>query len=420
MLSIELIRRDPDSVKEALERRGEEAPLDAILSLDTQHRAHITEVETLRARRNEVSREIGRMKERPPELIEEMRQVGDRITALEEQVKEVEGRLEEEMLMLPNLPLPTVPPGTDESGNVVVQTWGKPRTFDFTPLPHWELAERLGIIDFSQGPKLSGSRFFALSGAGARLQRALIFWMLDLHTQEHGYKEMYLPFLVRQEVMLGSGNLPKFGDNLYHDEEDDLWLIPTAEVPLTGLHRDEILEPGNLPIYYVAHTPCFRREKAAAGRDTRGIKRVHQFDKVEMYKLVEPETSEKELERLVRDASEVCRRLELPYRLLQLCAGDMGFPSAMSYDLEMWAPGSDEWLEVSSCSNCTDFQARRANIRYRPQEGGRPQFVHTLNGSGLALPRVIIAIMENYQQPDGSIVVPDVLRPYMGLDLIGP
>ena len=419
MLSIELIRQDPDGVREALVRRSEEAPLDTILSLDVQRRSHLTEVEVLRANRNQVSRELGRMSERPAHLVEEMRRTGDHIKALEERVKEVEASLEEELLKLPNLPLDDVPPGTDESANVVVQTWGQPRDFAFSPLPHWDLGEHLGIIDLPRGAKLSGSRFFTLSGAGARLQRALISWMLDLHVREHGYREVYLPYMVRREAMVGSGNLPKFEDNLYHDVEDDLWLIPTAEVPLTGLHRDEILEPDSLPIYYVAHTPSFRREKAAAGKDTRGIKRVHQFDKVELYKLVAPETSEEELDKLLSDAGEVCRRLELPYRVVQLCAGDMGFPSAKSFDLEMWAPGCNEWLEVSSCSNCTDFQARRANIRYRPQAGARPQFVHTLNGSALALPRVLIAIMENYQQPDGSITVPEVLRPYMGQDVIG-
>ena len=420
MLSIELIRQDPDAVREALERRGEEAPLEAILSLDVERRSILTEVEDLRANRNQVSKELGRMSERPAHLVEEMRQTGDRIRALEERVKEAETRLDELLLTLPNLPLPDVPPGTDESANVVVQTWGEPRNFDFSPLPHWDLGERLGIIDFTRGAKLSGSRFFTLSGPGARLQRALISWMIDLHVREHGYREVYVPYLVRRETMVGSGNLPKFEDNLYHDEEDDLWLIPTAEVPLTGLHRDEILEPGSLPIQYVAHTPAFRREKAAAGKDTRGIKRVHQFDKVELYKLVAPETSPKELETLLSDAEEVCRRLEIPYRVVQLCAGDMGFQSAKSFDLEMWAPGCQEWLEVSSCSNCTDFQARRSNIRFRPKAGARPQFVHTINGSGLALPRVLIAIMENYQQPDGSIVVPEVLRTYMGQEVIGP
>ena len=418
MLSIDLVRSNPDAVREALERRGEQAPLGAIAALDAERRTLLTELEGLRAERNRVSREMGRMSERPAAMIEEMRRTGDRIRGLEERVKEVESGLEAELLALPNLPLPGVPDGTDETANTVVGTWGTPRSYDFSPLPHWDLGERLGIIDLPRGAKLSGSRFFALSGAGARLQRALTSWMIDLHSQEHGYREVYVPYLVRRDTMYGSGNLPKFADNLYHDEEDDLWLIPTAEVPLTGFHRDEILEPGTLPLYYVAHTPSFRREKAAAGKDTRGIKRVHQFDKVELYKLVEPEDSGRELETLLEDAQDVCRRLDIPYRLVRLCAGDMGFPSAESYDLEMWAPGCQEWLEVSSCSNCTDFQARRANIRYRPQAGARPQLVHTLNGSGLALPRVLIAIMETYQQADGSISVPDVLRPYMGLDTI--
>ena len=420
MLSIDLVRSNPDAVREALERRGEDAPLDAIAALDANRRSILTELEGLRAERNRVSREMGRMSERPAGMVEEMRRTGDRIRALEEQVKEVEAGLEAELLALPNLPLPGVPDGADETANTVVDAWGTPGEYDFTPLPHWDLGERLGIIDLSRGAKLSGSRFFTLSGAGARLQRALIAWMIDLHVKEHGYREVYVPYIVRRETMYGSGNLPKFADNLYHDEEDDLWLIPTAEVPLTGLHRDEILEPGTLPLYYVAHTPSFRREKAAAGKDTRGIKRVHQFDKVELYKLVEPDDSGRELERLLEDAQDVCRALDIPFRVIRLCAGDMGFPSAESYDLEMWAPGCQEWLEVSSCSNCTDFQARRANIRYRPQAGARPQLVHTLNGSGLALPRVLIAIMETYQQADGSIRVPDALRPYMGVDTISP
>ena len=420
MLSIELIRQSPDAVKEALERKGEDAPLEAILSLDVERRSLLTEVEDIRANRNQVSKELGRMSERPARLVEEMRQAGDRIKALEERVQKVEASLDEELLKLPNLPLADVPPGIDESGNVVVRTQGEPRDFDFSPLPHWDIGENLGIIDLSRGAKLSGSRFFTLSGAGAKLQRALISWMIDLHVDEHGYREIYLPYMVRRETMVGSGNLPKFEDNLYHDDEDDLWLIPTAEVPLTGLHREEILEPGSLPIYYVAHTPAFRREKAAAGKDTRGIKRVHQFDKVELYKLVTPEASDGELDKLIGDVEDVCRRLDIPYRLVQLCAGDMGFPSAKSFDLEMWAPGCQEWLEVSSCSNCTDFQARRSNIRFRSQAGARPQFVHTLNGSGLALPRVLIAIMENYQQSDGSIIVPEVLRTYMGREVIAP
>ena len=418
MISIELIRNEPEVVKKALESRGEDSPIEDILNFDKNRRQHLSELEELRARRNEVSKQIGRMSEKPKDLIEEMRNVGDRIDILEDLVKQIEENLENELLKLPNLPLARVPEGLDETGNVVVEHWGEKPSFDFKPLAHWDLAERLGIIDLPRGAKLSGARFFALSGSGARLQRALISWMLDLHTEQHGYKEMYLPYLVREETMIGSGNLPKFGENIYHDEEDDLWLIPTAEVPLTGLHRDEILAPGSLPIYYVAHTPCFRREKAAAGRDTRGIKRVHQFDKVEMYKLVEPENSEEELDKLLKDALDICRLLNIPHRVLQLCAGDMGFPSAMSYDIEMWAPGSEEWLEVSSCSNCTDFQARRANIRYRTEDKGRPKFLHTLNGSGLALPRVMIAIMENYQDQDGSIIVPDALRKYVGLDII--
>ncbi|MQF99583.1 MAG: serine--tRNA ligase [SAR202 cluster bacterium] len=418
MISIEFIRNDPQAVKNALERRGEDSPIDDILDLDRERRQHLSELEELRARRNEVSKQIGRMSDKPKDLIEEMRNVGDRISSLEDLVKTIEENLEQELLKLPNLPLATVPDGLDETGNVIIDQWGEKPSFDFAPLAHWDLAERLGIIDLPRGAKLSGSRFFALSGNGARLQRALISWMLDLHTEKHGYKEMYVPYLVREETMIGSGNLPKFGENIYHDEEDDLWLIPTAEVPLTGLHRDEILAVDSLPIYYVAHTPCFRREKAAAGRDTRGIKRVHQFDKVEMYKLVEPENSEEELNKLVKDALDICKLLDIPHRVLQLCAGDMGFPSAMSYDIEMWAPGSEEWLEVSSCSNCTDFQARRANIRYRTEEKGRPRFLHTLNGSGLALPRVMIAIMENYQNKDGSISVPEVLRKYVGSDII--
>ena len=271
-----------------------------------------------------------------------------------------------------------------------------------------------------RGAKLSGSRFSVLKGSGAVLERALQNWMLDLHINHHGYVEVHPPALVREEILIGSGNLPKFGDNLYRDVEEDLWLIPTAEVPLTNLYRDEILEPGVLPLYYVACTPCFRREKTAAGRDTRGIKRVHQFNKVEMYKFVEPEQSEAELELLVADAEEVCRSLGLAYRVVKLCAGDIGFPSAMTYDLEVWSPGCEEWLEVSSCSNCTDFQARRANIRYRPASGSRPQFVHTINGSGLALPRILIALLENYQQEDGSVIIPEVLHPYTGFSVINP
>ncbi len=420
MLSIELIRKDPEYVRSALKKRGEEAAIDRLLTLDAQRRQLIAQGDELRAHRNLMSKKLGQMKDRPPALLEEMRAASQRIADLEREVKALDDQVQQALLHLPNLPAEDVPVGTGEQNNKVVRTWGEPRQFDFQPLPHWDLAEKLDIIDFQRGVKLSGSRFYVLKGAGARLERALINFMLDIQTREHGYKEVLPPFLVKQEIMVGSGNLPKFGDNLYHDTEDDLWLIPTAEVPLTNLHRDEILEADSLPMYYVAYTPCFRREKAAAGRDTRGIKRVHQFDKVELYKFVAPETSFDELEKLVANAEEVCRRLGMAYRVLLLCTGELGFPSAKSYDLEMWAPGSGEWLEVSSCSNCTDFQARRANVRYRPQPGARPQFVHTLNGSGLALPRVFISILENYQQADGSVVIPEALRPYTGFDRIVP
>ncbi|MEW6233590.1 MAG: serine--tRNA ligase, partial [Chloroflexota bacterium] len=285
---------------------------------------------------------------------------------------------------------------------------------DFEPLPHWEIGERLGIIDFERGVKMSGTRFYLLRGLGARLQRALITWMLDLHVNDHGYQEIYPPFVVKEECLVGAAQLPKFRDNLYHDVEDDVWMVPTAEVPLTNLHRDEILDATALPRRYVAYTPCFRREKMSAGRDVRGIKRGHQFDKVEMYKFTRPQDSYHELEKLVDNAEEVCRRLEIAYRVVEVCTGDLGFSTTKTYDVEMWAPGCGEWLEVSSCSNCEEFQARRANTRYRPTPTARPEFVHTLNGSGLALPRTVIAVLENYQQTDGSVLVPEVLRPYMG------
>ena len=425
MLSIELIRRDPEFVRQALASRGEDAPLDELLALDAQHRQAISRGDELRSRRNQVSREIGQLRssgqEAPADVVQEMREVGQQINALEQETKDLEERIHSILLGLPNLPLPDVPRGAGDESNSIVREYGEIPALDYTPMPHWELGEQLGIIDFQRGAKLSGSRFYTTVGAAAKLERALISWMLDLHTLEHGYTEVALPAVVRREVMEGSGNLPKFADNLYHDDEDDLWLIPTAEVPLTNLYRDEIIAADLLPLYYVAQTPCFRREKAAAGRDTRGIKRVHQFNKVEMYKFVEPETSHDELERLLADAEEVCRRLGFAYRVVQLCTGDMGFSAAKTYDIEVWAAGCQEWLEVSSCSNCTDFQARRSNIRYRPAGGGRPRVPHTLNGSGLALPRVLIAILENYQQRDGSVAIPEVLRPYTGFDVIpGP
>jgi len=429
MLDLNFIREHPDQVKDALVKLHTVAPIDEILKLDEERRALLAESEALRAQRNIVSKEMGalqrqikqargaereRLQDRFAGMREEMRRVGERIRAIEERVHQVEARLKAAMLEVPNMPHESVPVGADESENVVVRTEGEPRQFDFEPLPHWDLGPMLGIIDFERGVKISGTRFYVLKGLGARLQRALIAWMLDLHIREHGYTEVYPPFVVKQDCMWGTGQLPKFGDNLYRDVEDDLWLIPTAEVPVTNLHRDEILSPGTLPLYYVAYTPCFRREKFSAGRDVRGIKRGHQFDKVEMVKFVEPETSDAELESLIDNAEDVCRRLGIPHRVVQMCTGDLSFTAATKYDIEMWAPGCGEWLEVSSCSNFKDFQARRANIRYRPARGEKPRFVHTLNGSGLALPRVMVAVMENYQQADGSIVVPDVLRPYMG------
>jgi len=412
MLDLKFIRENTELVRQAIANRQTTAPLDEILELDSQRRQQILELENLRHARKETAREKERVSN------DEGRGLRGQIRALEEEVRNLDKQLEELLLQVPNLPHPTVPVGKDEDDNIVVRSWGEPREFDFEPVPHWKLGESLGIIDFERGVKLSGSRFYVLKGFGAKLQRALISFMLDLHTAEHGYGEIYPPFMVKRECMVGSGNLPKFADNLYHDEEDDLWFVPTAEVPLTNLHRDEIILPGMLPFYYVAYTACFRREKMSAGKDTRGIKRGHQFDKVELYKYTEPAASDEELEKMLGDAEEVCQKLGLSYRVKQLCTADLGFVSAKSYDIEMWAPGVDEWLEVSSCSNCGDFQARRANIRYRPSPDARPQFVHLLNGSGLALPRVVIAIMENYQNADGSITIPEILQPYMGEKLI--
>jgi seryl-tRNA synthetase len=422
MINIKLIRENPDLVREAMQRRGVIAPIDEILAADEERRRLLQESESLKAERNMVSKQISTMKDKAAaeDLKARMRAVGDRIKVLDDQIGATEERLNQLMLQVPNIPHASVPIGSDETHNRVVRTWGDHTRLpagqpaDFIPIPHWDVGERLGIIDFERGVKLSGTRFYVLRGLGARLQRALITWFLDVHINEQGYTEIYPPYLVKPECMVGAGQLPKFADNIYHDDEDNLWLIGTAEIPLTNLHRDEILDASQLPLYYTAYSACFRREKMSAGRDVRGIKRVHQFDKVEMYKFTTPETSYDELEKLVADAEELCRRLNLAYRVVEICTGDLGFASSKTYDIEMWAAGSREWLEVSSCSNCEDFQARRANIRYRPAPTARPEFVHTLNGSGLALPRVMIAILENYQLPDGRVVVPEVLRPYMG------
>jgi seryl-tRNA synthetase len=411
MLDLRLIRENPDVVRKALEDRHDEAPLDDIISLDAERRRRMVQLEELRRQRKEVARDR--------QAAEKGRAIREHIRELEEAVRRLEEELQSLLLQVPNVPHPSVPIGRGEEDDVIVREWGEPRRFDFTPAPHWKLGESLGIIDFERGVKLSGSRFYVLKGLGARLQRALIAFMLDVHTREHGYQEVYPPFMVRRETMTGSGQLPKFADNLYHDDEDDLWFVPTAEVPLTGLHRDEIIPAGMLPFYYVAYTACFRREKMSAGKDTRGIKRGHQFDKVEMYKFTQAETSYDELEKMVADAEDICQRLGLRYRVKELCTGELAFQATKSYDIDVWAPGCQEWLEVSSCSNCTDFQGRRANVRYRPAPDARPQFVHTLNGSGLALPRMMIAILESYQQADGSILVPEPLREFVGAERIG-
>jgi len=414
------MRDNRNALAEAMGKlNAADAPWEQALELDQRRRQILTSVEALRAEVNTGSRNIGtlfraKQMEEANALKAQMVDLGAEIDRLDSELRVVDAALQDAMLRIPNIPEPDVPVAPDDSGNVVLKEWGAMPTFDFTPLAHWDLGPKLGIIDFERGVKLAGSRFYLLKGAGARLQRALIDFFTDVHVQDHGYEEIYPPFMVRSDVMVGTGNLPKFGDVLYRDAEEDFWFIPTAEVPVTNIYRDEIIEPGQLPIYYVANTPCFRREKVSAGKDVRGIKRVHQFQKVEMVKFVEPGTGRDELESLTRNAEELCERLGLPYRRIAIATGDLSFVAAVKYDIEVWAAGSQEWLECSSCSFFRDFQARRANIRYRPAEGEKPEFVHTLNGSGLALPRILIAIVENYQQADGSVVVPKVLQPYMG------
>lgn len=423
MLDINLLRDKPEIVREALRaRQMDTAPVDRVLQLDQQRRGLLSQVEVMKAERNAVSKEIGRMKDAAERQakIDAMRVLGDQIAALDEQVRGVDGDLQNVVASIPNLPDPRTPYGVGEQDNVVLRQVGELPAYDFIPQPHWDLGPALGIIDFDRGVKITGSRFYILNGAGARLQRALIAWMLDLHIRQ-GYRERYLPFMVKSAVLFASGQLPKFADNLYHDVEEDFWNVPTAEVPLTGMHMDEILDEASLPRRYTAYTPCFRREKMSAGRDVRGIKRGHQFDKVEMYTYCKPEDSEAELQRMLKAAEETCAGLGLTYRVLQLCTGDIGFGSAITFDLEVWAPGCGEWLEVSSVSNVTDFQSRRANIKYRPTDGGKARLLHTLNGSGLGMPRTLIGVLENYQQADGTVVVPEVLRPWMGgIEVITP
>jgi seryl-tRNA synthetase len=415
MLDIKLVREQPDFVKRELAKTGvAPAEVDRVLDLDARRRRLQHELDELRARRTRESKELGKAS---PEEREhkraEMRALGDEIGTGEHHLADLEHGLSDLMLGIRNLPRPYVTVGTSEADNRVIKSVGAPQEFtSFDPIPHWDLGTKLGVIDFDRGVKLAGTRFYVMVGALARLQRALIAWMLDLK-REQGYTELLPPLMVNTASATSTGHLPKNADTMYRDCEEDFWFIPTAEVPLTAFHREEILDEDQLPMYLTAYTPCFRREKMSAGRDVRGIKRGHQFDKVEMVKLVRPETSDEEFQKMVSDAEAVCARLEIPYRVVELCTGDLNFSSAVTYDLEMWAPGCGEWLEVSSVSNCTDFQARRAQIRFRPK-GSKPEFVHTLNGSGLALPRTMIAIMETYQNEDSSISIPAVLKPYLG------
>ncbi|HEY7061155.1 MAG TPA: serine--tRNA ligase [Chloroflexota bacterium] len=424
MLPLQFIRDHPDEVRAGLAAKHADAPLDEILELDKRWRALQDEVNTLRGQRNQIN--VGKLQGAERQAaIEANKALSDRIKQIEPEADALRAELDTRLLEVPNIPHASVPVGPDDSANVLMRTWGEPRQFDFEPKHHADLGEALGIIDFQRGAKLSGARFAVLRGAGARLSRALASFMLDLHTGEHGYQEVYPPFLVRPAPMVGTGQLPKFGADMYRteasDEEDALFLIPTAEVPVTNLHADEILEPGTLPLYYVAYSACFRREAGAAGRDTRGLIRVHQFDKVELVKVVAPETSYDELERLLANAEAVLQRLELPYQVKLLCTGDMSFQSAKTYDPEVWMPGLGRYVEISSCSNFEAFQARRMGLQFRAAPGERAQYAHTLNGSGLAIGRTLAAVLENYQQADGSVIVPTALRPYMGgLERIGP
>ncbi len=424
MLDLKFIRSNPDLVREGLRKKNIPADLDGLLAADERWRELLAEVEDLRAVRNRVSEAIAAKKKAGESAegdIGEMRGVAARIRALEKELREVEETVDRLLLEIPNLPHPSVPVGQDSSGNVEVRRVGSPRAFGFKPKAHWDLGVELGVLDFERAAKITGARFTVFFGAASRLVRALIDFMLDLHTAEHGYREVLPPFMVNAASMTGTGNFPKYREDVFGLQEFDYYLVPTAEVPVTNLHRDEILDADQLPIYYAAYTPCFRSEAGAAGRDTRGLVRQHQFDKVELVKLALPETSYDELERLTDDAAEVLRRLELPYRAVEMCTGDLGFAQAKKYDLEVWMPSYQGYVEISSCSNFEDFQARRANIRFRRTPSSRPEFVHTLNGSGVAVGRCLAAILENYQEEDGSVTVPEALRPYTrGLRSIEP
>ena len=418
MLDIKLIRENPEFVKQRLATRGrgDEARIAEIAALDEQRRKLATESDNLKAERNKVSKEIGAAKAKGLDAsgpMAAMKQVGDRIAALDKEIAAVEAQLQSTLLVIPNLPHELVTIGKEAADNPVVRTWGEAPKYSFQPKPHWEIGEKLGMLDFARATKISGSGFILYKGAGARLERALINMLLDLHTREHGYTEISPPFLINRQSMIGTGQLPKFEDDMYRLRDDKLYLAPTAEVPVSNIHREEIFKEEQLPIYYCAYTPCFRREAGAAGKETRGMIRVHQFDKVEMIKFSKPESSYDELEKMVANAEKVLQLLGLHYRIVLLCTGDMGFASAKTYDIEVWAPGQNAYLEVSSCSNCEDFQARRANIKFKGADG-KNRFVHMLNGSGTALARLYVALLETYQQADGSVKLPEILAPYMG------
>jgi len=416
VLDLKFVRENPEVVEEAIKKRGGQVSLDQFLALEKQRRQLLQEVEQLRNRRNVVSETIAQKKragEDVQDLIEQMRVVSQQIKELDDRLKAVEEDIQKALLNIPNIPHPSVPVGQSSEDNVEVRRWGEPRRFSFEPKPHWEIAEKLGILDFERAGKVSGARFTFYRGLGALLERALINFMLDLHTQEHGYVELFPPFLVNSDSMTGTGQLPKFAQDMFKVEDHDLYLIPTAEVPVTNIYRDEILDGSQLPIYHCAYSACFRAEAGAHGRDTRGLIRQHQFNKVELVKFTTPETSYEELEKLTHDAERVLQLLGLPYRVVVLCTGDLGFSSAKTYDLEVWLPSFNEYKEISSCSNFEDYQARRANIRFRSEPKAKPRYVHTLNGSGIAVGRTVAAILENYQNEDGSVSIPEKLQPYM-------
>ena len=417
MLDIRRIRSNKESVKESLAKRGGEYDIDLIADLDEQRRSILVKVEEMKAEQNKVSKEIPELKkqgEDTTQVLKEMKELSDTIAEEDSKVKEIEVKLNEKMLEIPNIPNDNIPEGTSEDDNVEIKKVGETRKFDFEIKPHWDLGTDLDILDFERGTKLTGSRFTLFKGHGAALERALINFMLATHTTQNGYTEISPPFMVNKESMIGTGQLPKFAHDMFKIEGREYYMIPTAEVPVTNIHRDEILDEEKLPVSYVAYTPCFRQEAGSAGRDTRGIIRNHQFDKVELVKLVKPENSYDELEKLTANAEGILKALDIPYRVIDLCAGDIGFSSAKTYDIEVWMPSYDRYVEISSCSNFEDFQARRANLRFRTSEKGKPEFVHTLNGSGLAVGRALAAVLENYQQEDGSVVIPEVLKPFMG------